>query len=232
MNRDIQIAIGSLLVGGGIGYIFATHRLEAKYESMLEAELAKTREHYTKVNVPTQPFSSPAEAVEALVIATDKTDRDVAEELVEPYISPKPVAYQNIFDKTSGGEDSSSDDEFDYESEVEKRDPDRPYVITVDEFMTGELDYTQVTLTFFERDEVLIDEREDRIDDKDAMVGEENLLRFGHGSKDPNVVYIRNDVRKVDVEVCRSGGSYTHEVLGFDDEEKPRRPRKFRDADE
>ena len=39
-------------------------------------------------------------------------------------------------------------------------------------------------------------------------------LRFGHGSNDPNVVYIRNDRLKAEYEVLLNSGSYQEEILG------------------
>jgi hypothetical protein len=80
----------------------------------------------------------------------------------------------------------------------------------------------------------LTDEVDTIVPDVDATVGVENMLRFGHGSGDPNVVYIRNPKLEADFEVTRSAGKYAKEVLGYDDGEhlqhsRGREPRKFRD---
>ena len=53
------------------------------------------------------------------------------------------------------------------------------------------------------------------IPDADDAVGEMNLHRFGHGSGDNNVVYIRNDRLENDFIVLRSQGEYAKEVLGL-----------------
>jgi hypothetical protein len=48
--------------------------------------------------------------------------------------------------------------------------------------------------------------------DASEIVGQN--LRFGHGSKDPNVVYIRNPRLEMEMEILRDPSSYEKEVLG------------------
>jgi hypothetical protein len=78
--------------------------------------------------------------------------------------------------------------------------------------------YEKATVTYFSHDDVLADERDARIDGIDEQFGLENLERFGHGSEDPNIVYIRNDKLQIDFEVVKSDGSFTAEVLGIDED--------------
>jgi hypothetical protein len=47
------------------------------------------------------------------------------------------------------------------------------------------------------------------------LIGEKNLSRFGHGSQDPSVVYVRNDQLELVYEVVRSPQSYSEEVHGI-----------------
>jgi hypothetical protein len=107
--------------------------------------------------------------------------------------------------------------------------PAAPYVISWDEFASAVLEYDQDTLTYFEGDDTLVDGRDSVVDNVDATIGLANLEKFGHGSKDNNIVYIRNDKLGLDLEVVRSKGSYAKEVLGFIEHSESRgRPRKFR----
>jgi hypothetical protein len=46
-------------------------------------------------------------------------------------------------------------------------------------------------------------------------VGEENLAKFGHGSKDPNLVYVRNEGMDLDFEISYAEGKYSEQVMGF-----------------
>lgn len=120
-------------------------------------------------------------------------------------------------------------DDFDYDEELARRNGDTPYVIHHDEFMEGEKDYEQQQLTYFKGDDILIDNRDEVVQDTEATVGDSNLLRFGHGSKDRNIVYVRNDRIELDFEIVQDEGSYTEKVLGF--LEHSDTPRRFRSSD-
>jgi hypothetical protein len=84
-------------------------------------------------------------------------------------------------------------------------------------------------MTFFamQKDEV--------IDEQDELIGLANLSRFGHGSGDPNIVYVRNEEKKLDIEIVHSDRKYAVEVHGFADDEirhssmKRRSPRRSDD---
>lgn len=114
--------------------------------------------------------------------------------------------------------------------ESDERNPNKPFILTQREFEEGEHDYTQNTLTYYEGDDVLTDERDQPIHNKRPVVGDDNL-QFGEKSNDPNVVYIRNNHLEVDFEVCRSDGSFAEEVLGYTEPSNKQRPRKFREYD-
>lgn len=113
---------------------------------------------------------------------------------------------RNIFDGTG-------DDTWDYERERSNRTADRPYVIHVDEFTGEEMGYEQSTLTWYERDRILTDEKEVPIYNHEEVVGN---IRFGHGSKDPNTCFVRNEAYEAEYEILRHPGSYQEEVLGLD----------------
>lgn len=107
------------------------------------------------------------------------------------------------------------DPNFDYEEELKHRTADRPYVITHDEFFSGDVNNDTSELTYFEEDDTLVNEQERPMDDKEGTVGEDNLIRFGHGSKDKNIVYVRNEKLGTDYSITRSTGSYVDQVLGL-----------------
>lgn len=132
----------------------------------------------------------------------------------------------NVFD-TAG-------DEWDYAIELNERRRQSVYVIHIDEFMADEMEWeSQSTLTWYEGDKILTDSKDVPIYDWVSVVGE---LKFGHGSKDANVCYIRNERLQAEYEVLRDPGSYEMIVLGNQVEERARRadvkhehsPRKFR----
>lgn len=117
---------------------------------------------------------------------------------------------RNVFEEAN-----SDHPEWDYAREVKSRTDDRPFVIHKDEFENGELEYEQATLTYYEGDDVVADMRDSAIDDVDHVLGLDSLQKFGYGSGDANVVYVRNDRLQLDYEIVKSDGSFAEEVHGF-----------------
>jgi len=120
----------------------------------------------------------------------------------------------NAFDR-----DEPQPETWDHDTEHANRGPVNPYVIHHDEFMINDDGNEQVSLTYFAGDDVLVDERDQVMRDVDTTVGLENLQKFGHGSHDPLVVYIRNPRLEVDYEISKSDGTFATEVHGFQDDE-------------
>lgn len=115
-----------------------------------------------------------------------------------------------------------------------------PYIIDTQQFMEeslvkwGEHEqyHDKVTLTYFHRDDTLVDDQEVPVPDPDSIIGTDALSNFGKKSGDTNVVYVRNCQINTDFEIILDRRSYTSAVLGFEseEEEKPR-VRKFRESD-
>lgn len=112
-----------------------------------------------------------------------------------------------------------TDPTFDLNEELKYRTEDKPYIITHDEYFAAERDYDTSTLTYFEDDDTVVDEQDKPLEDVDAIIGEDHLVRFGSGSKDRNIVYIRNDRLETDYEVVKAKGSYLEAVLGMGDDD-------------
>ena len=124
-------------------------------------------------------------------------------------------------------------DSWDQEAEESSRHAESPYVISHDEFMENSFEHQQNSLTYYRGDDTLVDERDQPIDEVEAVVGMENLRLFGHGSRDSNIVYIRNERIELDFEVTQNRGKYGEEVLGFQHADFPNsRFRKGRRGDD
>lgn len=128
--------------------------------------------------------------------------------------------------------DGNPIEEFDYQAEVLKRNPEEPYVITHDEFMENENGFEQPTLTYYNGDDILTDDQDIPIPDIEALVGSENLSKFGYGSKDRNVVYVRNEQTESDYAITLSQGEFSKEVAGFSELRHSAPRRRFRGDDE
>jgi len=208
-TQQIGVAVGatsvvSLIVGAASGYFFAKKRLEKIYADFASQEIAEARKFYSK----NKKFSTPEEAVEALI-------PDEAVEALKAYQGEPDVVLEttedvvvNIFGSTV----SHTKDE--WAQVVSMRDEDEPHIISQEEFMEGGPGYHQPTLSYYVGDDILADERDQPITDVTDLLGEDNL-KFGYGSGDANIVYIRNNKLSLDIEIIKSEGKYSEEVAGF-----------------
>lgn len=125
----------------------------------------------------------------------------------EKYTSP---TTKSVFEEDDG--------DWNYQFELNAREGQDIYVIHRDEFFADEMEYTQGQLTYYKGDDMLTDELGKPIVPYRKWVGA-TLNRFGHGSKDPNVVFVRNDKEKMEWEIALDLGYYAVEVLGNDVED-------------
>lgn len=117
--------------------------------------------------------------------------------------------YSNVFSDNYGV--------WDYETEHAQRTEEAPYVIHADEFAANEKKYHQQSLIWYEGDEIMTDEDNNPFMRHGEYLGE---LKFGHGSRSEDVVFIRNDKMEGEYEVVRNYSSYAKEVLGVEAEEQ------------
>lgn len=245
MVSGAVVGLGLGLAVGTVGYILAKKRLQTKYDQILEEERLEMKEYYER-HYKKGDFETPQATVSKLGVDVDKVvgvmrdyrgegarsvDAGETEEVViaEEETDVEVTPTRNVFTE------NESNQVWDQEQEESKREanPDDPFVITNDEFHENEHDYVQNTLTYFAEDDVLVDEAEKPIEEIDNVVGEGNLLRFGHGSGDNRIVYVRNNRLSFDFEIVKKDGSYSREVLGFQhDADGSRKTRRFRGVDE
>lgn len=226
---------GGLVAAAAVygAYRYGVKETTAKYEEILKQEIAEAKAFYKLANKQGE-FATPEQAVASLH-PLPETELEEAVVALNKYQgrSDEEERSVNIFT-----ERTPEDDNFDLEEEMENRSPNSPYVISSDEFMEAEEGYDQITITYYAGDDTLADDKEQEIPNVDLIIGEGNLERFGHGSGDTRIVYIRNDRMQTDFEVLKSDGKYAHEVLGFEHSDggsRARRlknqPRKFRGED-
>lgn len=136
----------------------------------------------------------------------------------------------NIFDNP----ESITDDFGPGEDVQPTRSPDRPYIISVEEWYGNELNYDQVTLTWWADDEVLADVQDRMIREIDDVVGGTSLHRFGTLSDNADIVYVRNERLKVDYEITKDERNYSEIIHGISREEVNSSgvPRRMRSNDD
>lgn len=249
-------AVASVAAGLATGYFASKKQLEAKYETLMDEQIAAAKDYYRRINKKDE-FATPESTAEALGVEledevvdvetlVEKVSTTTVSELMEPAskalvdysaistsdrdtdveIPPELadlVRDQKVVVDTSEEHNVFTDApptvDFDYDSEVPLRTDDAPYVISHDEFMENETDYQQPSLTYYAEDKVLADERDEPIEDVDKTVGEENLHKFGYGSKDSRRVYVRNPVLELEFEIELNTGSFARDVWGLEEEE-------------
>ena len=233
-NRIGFYALG-MGVGAITGYFIAKRRLQTKYSQIADDEIAEMREHY-QAKARALDAEAAKRPVNEIVKERGYSSSEGAPDEAPPMAVPPPVQPPVTVVETEdedGGEPPNYDPErsentrnlfqeaevtheWDWHEERKKRSPDRPYVIHYDERFDTE-EYSDMTLTYYEIDDVICNERDEIIDpgDIDRLLGKPNLNRFGHGSNDASIVYIRNDTLQITYEVVRSPNSYAEEVHGF-----------------
>jgi hypothetical protein len=231
-----------LVVGIAVGGLYVNRRLRLKYEEIAEDEIAQMREHFRAKEIARQEKPDVQELEDEVARAgytapSDETNKVTeggetlavrpatpAEEPVgevegspSEVVDPPTGEVSNVFEEH--GDDAQTPrvvvDNWDYDEELAKREanPGKPYVIHKDE--QGEQGYNETTLTYYAGDDVLADPNDNVVNNVEEILGADFVDKFGHGSDDPNVVYIRNDSAGADFEVVRSDGKYSHEVAGL-----------------
>ncbi len=118
-------------------------------------------------------------------------DRKVAEKLIENnyYVTETNESVENSVDTED--EDTT----------------DKPYLIRRDE--VGDTDYITITLWYW-TDGIVTNDNKKIIGNVDELIGDDFMAHFGDDEDDPDTVYVRNDVQKIDYEILK-------EYRGFSD---------------
>lgn len=249
-TKRFAVVLASVLSaasGTAVGYLVAKNRLERHYSDLASEEIQEAKLFYSKQNKRGEfsDLSALAEKYEEVpemseedaklmgelkdaLVEVGYTSDDMAVEInPEEVLDVKQSIEKNIFDSSNP---TDNDGGFSLDDELDKKAKGLPYILEAEEFFENESEYSQSALTYFEGDDVLVDERDTPIDNVKRAIGEDNL-KFGCGSKDVNVVYIRNDRLNAEYEVTRSFGKFSVEVMGFIEHSDKSTLRKFRDFD-
>lgn len=213
--RSILFLTTGIAIGGAAGYVVTNKLLKDKYELELQIQIQDVKDYY-KIIRKEGEYSSPE------TVPVDY--KNVLEGL--EYIEPEETVVEEENDWVE--EETTEEDEV-VES-IHKQNYDRnrnePYVISVKEFMEDRDEYDKITITYFEDDDVLCDEREEVIPNVEATVGSNALTSFGELSEDSKIVYVRNERTSTDFEVIRDTRSYAEVVLGFKEDKGVRKMRE------
>lgn len=235
LNTVVSATIGGIL-GGVVTYL----SVKRTFDLRLDQEVANVKRHYALIRKdpetvkifgnsenqpPTDPIGEVVEQGRAFI--QDLGYSGSSEESDEPDSDgdqPEEDTVFNAFDIKDSTEET-------YEK-IEGA----PYIISSEDFYNSENDFDKITVSYYEGDDTLVDEREQPINDPEPVVGNRHLSMFGFKSDDPNIVYVRNERLSTDFEIMYEEGEYAVRVLGIEKEvlglkEPKPRPRRMRDDD-
>lgn len=201
------------------GYILGKRQAEKEYYGKLDAELEAARKYYAKLS-KREEYANPKDVVDQ---GNSNHRQNHMEQRTPRKMEEIPEVPQDLEDRYSY---------FDYRREIPKREGQKAYVISYDEFMENPKDYDQRTVTYFSKDDVVVEENDTPIEDVLGVFGPVALDQFGNGSKDPNIVYVRNDYLSMDFEICYDPDSFEETVVGHIKHGEKRKNYKFRIDDD
>lgn len=232
----ILTAAISLGVGFGLGYLVR----DGKYEKItLDDDGVQPTDDQAPIVIPTKVIvrpddEKPQKQTEFLVskikaqakIDAEKREQDAIRDiLIEEgtnYHEYAPVRDDHDYPVYPTGRPNPDDIQvasgWDQEAENALRVDKDVYIISRVEFYEndGDGEFGQESLAYYSDDDILTSEDDQPVHNYQKLIGE---LRFGHGSEDENVFYVRNTELQMEYEVCRIEGSFLELVLGMELEE-------------
>lgn len=231
MSRQRILIVAAVLGISGLnfaaGFYTAKHILKDQYEELSKEEIADAKLYYSRLHKKGE-FSDPVELANRAAEVSDL----IAAETITKVLRYVPGVENNVTVVEEDEVDLTTsqmitDAELVREIEI-AAEHGHPYLISKEEYLTNATEYEQITLTYFEEDDLLVDENDLPIEYIPDTIGIETTNRFGIMSGDHNIVYIRSDRKCVEYEIVRNKGNYAKEVLGFVEHSDTPRVRKFR----
>lgn len=232
LERFLYI-LGGGLIGSAATFYFSKKALARHYRDIAEGEIASVKASYNdllkssyqtldeRLEISKKHQGEPEDPYKDLVdengyfLYSDDEKEDESEELrvVKPPLpdgrpDPEVVVHDIHDDRTDPPR---------YEGEGE------PYVITAEEFMQDEQNFSKITVNYYEYDNTLASEDESIIQNHESFLGNDFQNYIGWKSGSDSVVYVRNENLSSDFEVLVDKGSYEEEVLGILPDEHPKK---------
>lgn len=240
--------VGAVCFGGGVavGYFMSRRQTvilapQPDDDEQLDFNFDTEGLADSRAIIDEETYDSPAtvpetEVEERELIMAPPQDIPEGIHLVEPPDDVVTVMADNQPIRENIFQDPGSEWEYDEELKYREAHEEGPYPVHRDEFYGNEMEFLQVTYTYYAGDDIMCDEENEIVANHEKVIGD---LRFGHGSGDRNVFYVRNLKRRMEYEVLHDPGRYQVEVMGLQTEEEAEaadlkhshRPTRFRDRD-
>lgn len=228
--QRIAYSVGGLCVGLAIGFVvgYRWNRTKIRAEAFKESEkeVEQIREMYRDSARVVRGKPELDEVVEERGYSVEITPDEEPERPTRPPVPvhpPSVIIREHVPDVPTIKLDTgkSKDLHWDFAEELATRSEERPYIIHQDEYQGNATGYKQEVLTWYVEDSVLTDEDEEPMDDADDIVDLNHMSKFGHGTDDFNVLFVRNDRLQMEYEICRDPGSYEEARQGLTDHDEP-----------
>lgn len=232
-------AVGGGVVGGAVTYFTVNKALRTRYEDWANAEIDDVKRRYAQLNEEgKRSFIEQAENPSPEVLAAVEKGKALIEAMgysgegtpEDPEETPHPTL--SIFDQ---GVDPDEEEE-PYLQAMDngyQAVDGEPFLISEAEYFENEPDYQLDTLTYYEMDDTLTDDKNSQIDRVEETIGVRHLGMFPtNRSGDKTSLYIRNDDHETLYEIILVEQSYAAVILGMSEEElglkePKRKPRKM-----
>ena len=215
--KNVLFALGGFLTGLGIG-VAAT---KAAIEPRINKAVKKGIEEYIGAKTPAKEPENPLPPVEPIIMKRAKVT------VVDPrpktsVLTEDKKDQQKAVEMTKGTyntfEESEAPDDIDFKN--------GPAPLLVGPFRAGTVriiseelfdespDYTKSSLAYYTVDCQFFDETDEPLKDDQTygLVGSNILNCFGIMSSDPDIVYVRNENRNLNIEVARIRGRHDDET--------------------
>lgn len=232
MNTIVKVALGFVAgaVTGGVGTYFGlrsrfareTQKEINEYREVARQRIRAANEFVDKMTKEEkkseEAYDKAANSYDKFVDYTSYYDEERCN-LRDKLNAVSQAVKDEDFDKHMAEREYPEEDEEDLNEELDneekienlhkaREDQKVPYPISAAEFHNTQQWYEKITLTYFEGNDVLTDDREDPIDNPEELVGTDYKKFFGIDENEPDIVMIRNDCNGCDYEICRVPASY------------------------
>lgn len=227
--------LSGALIGSVTTFVIARKTLAIHYRDIAEAEIASVKDSYDllhkqgKYSDPKAALDTFKERVSELESYEDKLDEngyfkyDEVDEESSEDLEELMVVKETLPDGRPIPEDVVKDIPDTRPAPPRDEGGSTPYVITVEEFMQDNEDYSKITVNYYEYDNALSSEDETIIHNHESFLGPDFLNYVGWNAGGDHAVYVRNENMSSDYEVLVSPGSYEEEVLGILPDQHPKK---------
>lgn len=203
----INFGVGAIALGVGfrIGYDYAKKNLWQHYGDMADAEIAEGKRHYEEKykKLVATLFEEVAESENTGTAKVFKQEVKVA-----PAAAEAMTNYQGHFNRDENSQ-AYGETVMALAQTVQVLDEGNdglPTIISLEEFEASDHDHMQSSLVYYAGDNILLDERDEVVEDADILVGNHNLIKLSEGGDSP--IHVRNFRFEMDFEIVFNPGEY------------------------